>query len=341
MQPVTHPDDLDHPRLREGVPAFLRVAVLCRTPEQGARWGSAAGDMLADSLADRILGDRVGECLTHFDYFPIDFTSPRAGDQIAAAFADVQASLAHGAAALVSDAGVAPAASPQQPFDAVVIAGGPDIDSDIGTIHRVLTPCMREASVPVLCALGADDAKTILGDTAWRVFADPLALLRFIAAAVRPAGPPADVICEQIRSLGNFLVTEHAIEARILRDAAIVPALQKHLDRHLHEFEASTRRAEGTVEQLHLRLLREAGRLEQTRAKIGVELARAQQRSKRRGAVSLGVLRLGVLVVFVCLMAVLWMFTSPASTVFFGGCALVLLSAAYVGIGNRIADRET
>ncbi len=334
MQPVTDLAEMDSPGRQHGAPAFVRVAVLCRMPHQGARWASAAGEVLA--------ADLVAQGLTHFEYFPIDYTNPESGDAIVRVFDQVGASQHENDADRIGLGGQAEIeAGREQPFDALVIAGGADLDSDIGMIHRVLAPGMREAVVPVLCAIGADDARTILGDSAWRVFTDPLRLLESIAAAVRPAGPTPEALCGQIRSLGEFLVTEQAIEARILRDAALMPALQRHVARHEQALSVSQASARGAAARLQGRLMRESGRLEQVRARLDAGLTQAQQRGMRQSRRGIGFLRITVLAIFLTVAAVLWWLTSPATTVFFSGCALVLLSAAYVGIGNRIADRET
>lgn len=348
MRAVSYPDEpygacLSDQRL--GLPAFLRVAVLCRMPHQGPRWDSAATCALADGM--------VADGLTHFDYFPIDFSDPQSGESITAGFARIAASLKGTASEQMVGAGGAGESSwsglgtqrrqisCEQPFDAVVIVGGADIDSDISLVHRTLAPCMQAVPVPVLCALGADDAETILGDSAWRVFPDPQRLLECIATAIRPPGLPAEAILAQIHSLAQFLLTELTIETHILRDAAILPALHTHLARHEEAFAAAETCHRRAVDALQKRLLEESGRLEQNRARLGVEMARAQRHGKSHKHQRMQWLRVGMLLAFASLTVMLWWWTSPATTVFFSGCALVLLSAAYVGIGNFIADHPT
>ena len=323
-EPVTHSAEMAHPGQGFGLPAFVRVAVLCRLPQQGPRWASAAADAFAERLAE--------DGLTHFDYFPVDFTRAQTDDQIAQAFALIGASRSVRSPLT---------ATHEHPFDAIVIAGGADLDSDIALIHRVLAPNMRDAGLPVLCTLGADDASTILGDSAWRVFADPLQLLEMIAGVVRPAGPSAEVLCEQIRSLAGFFLTELEIESRILRDSAIVPAVRKHLVRQEAQSNAASQATQRAAEQLQLRLLREAGKLERTRARIGAQLAQAQRQAKRRDRLGLDTLRASVLAIFIAIVSAFWLLTSPATTIFVSGCTLVVLSAAYVAISNRIAERDT
>lgn len=323
-EPVTHLAEMANQRQAFALPAFVRVAVLCRLPQQGPRWASPAADAFADRLA--------GDGLTHFDYFPVDFTHARADDQIAQAFAAIRSSRSINPQST---------AAREYPFDAIVIVGGADLEGDIGVIHRVLAPNMREAGLPVLCSLGADDASTILGDSAWRVFADPLQLLELIASAVCLAGASAGALSEQIRSLAGFFLTELEIEARILRDSAIVPAARKHLMRQEERCNAAGQAARHTVERLQLRLLHEGAELEKTRMRIGAELARVQHRRKHRDKLGLDTVRACMLAVFVAIVAVFWLLTSPAITVFVSGCALVVLSAAYVAISNRIAERDT
>lgn len=298
---------------RVGAIGFHRLAVICRDCSSGLPWHVVQAQDLATLL------ERCG--LTHFDYFPVSFDGPGAAAQLATAFEAIAAPSTH------------------RRYDAILVVGGPDIDVDIDALHRVLVPCMRQAHLPVLTALGTDDGNTILGDIAWRVYPDPQALLSFVAAAVREPGLLFAEKIAGVRSLAGFLLTEQAIELKILMQAALRPALDRCHAREQAKFDDLTIRANRVAEILQLRLVREEACLEQSRARIGIALAQAQARSSsRRTGRALHALRLALLLSFVLIVAALWLFTSGPATVFYSGCALVLLSALYVAASNRITD---
>ena len=294
--------------------AFERLAVICRDCSNGFPWHVVSAQNLATSL------ERYG--LIHFDYFRVAYDCEKAAAQLAAAFEAIAAP------------------STQRRYDAILVVGGPDITVNIDALHRVLVPCIRQARLPVLTALGPDDGNTILGDIAWQVYPDPQALLSFVAAAVREPGLVFAEKIVRVRSLAGFLLTEQAIESKILMQAALRPALEKCHAREQAKFDALTIRANRVVEILQLRLVREEAHLEQSRARIGIALAHAQARSSgRKTGRALHALRLTLLLSFVAIVAALWLWTSGPSTVFYSGCILVLLSALYVAASNRITDQ--
>ena len=273
--------------------------------------------------------DQVAELMTdaglQFDYFPVRFSGAGAGAGIAAAFAKIAA------------------ASEGQMPGLVLVIGGPTIAADIAVIHQVLAPCILAAPVPVFTALGPDDAETILGDTACRVFPGPRAMLDAIAHITRAGRAPVEQLRQEILSLGRFLLSQQQAEARIMMQALLVPALRRQFDQQIEHSQQVDCLVQPAIQKIRLRLVREEAMLEQARARIGIELARL---ALQPAAVALDGpahlrlrrLRIGMLFGLLCLIAILWWSTSAASTVFFSGCALVVGSAIYVALSNRIID---
>jgi exonuclease VII large subunit len=296
-------------------PAFAHVAVMHPADASPGPWGGGPADALATALAD--------ECLVRFIHFPIDYESDTAGQQIAATFAHVR-DQADG-----------------DRFDAVLMIGGPQFDLGPDLMHQVLAPCIAQATAPVLTALGADDASTLLGDVAYRVFPDPHSLVKFVSTSIRGDRRAAEAVIAEIGSLAQFLVTEHAVEAKILMAAVLRPAVAKHLSRHEMQCEDATHKLDRITETLRHRVQREIVLTAQTQTSIGAALTRHAERRNRKTAAALLWLRLSVLLVFLSVAALSWYFTTPSVSMFCSGCALVLLSAVYVAMGNRIADQST
>ena len=261
-----------------------------------------------------------------FDYFPVRFAGSDAAAGIAAAFARIASEL------------TAP--------DLVLVVGGPAVTADIAVIHRVLAPCILATPVPVFTALGADDAETILGDTASRVFPGAHAMLEAVGAIARGGRAPVEELRQRIQSLSRFLLAQQAAESRIMMQAMLMPALRLQMQGQRQQIRQVNGFLHAATQYLRLRLIREEAMLEQLRARIGIELARLaqQQASVALDAASVArmrYLRIGMLCGFACLIAVLWWRTTPASTVFFSGCALVVGSAIYVALSNRIIDSSS
>lgn len=260
-----------------------------------------------------------------FDYFPVCFAGTNAGAGITAAFA-----------------GIAAAPDCSRP-DLVLVVGGPAVHAEIAVIHQVLAPCILAAPMAVFTALGADDAETILGDSACRVFPGVHAMLAAVAEIIDAGRVPVEQLYQRIRSLGRFLLAQQAAESRILVEALLLPALCRQHEHQIAKIRQAGEHRHTAAQLLKLRLVREEAMLEQVRARIGIELARLAQ---RRASVALGArgvaqmrhLRLGMLCGLLCLIGILWWTTTVASTVFFSGCALVLGSAIYVALSNRIID---
>lgn len=305
--------------------AVTRIAVLFQ-----AEPGATAHPWEAARVREQVAVLMTDTALT-FTYFPVRFAGSDAAVGIAAAFARIAA----------APAGVAP--------ELVLLVGGPAVDADISVIHQVLAPCILASAVPVFTALGADDAETILGDTACSVFPGVHAMLAAVATIAFAGRASVEALQQRIQSLGRFLLAQQAAESRIMMQAMLVPALHKAMDDQMRQAQQASDLAHAAAQRIRLRLRREEAMLEQVRAGIGIELARLAQRTQQQsgatldatGLVRLRYLRVGMSCGFLCLVAILWWSTSPASTVFFSGCALVAGSAVYVAISNRIIDGST
>jgi hypothetical protein len=296
-------------------PAFAHVAVMYPADASPGPWGAGPAAALAAALTD--------ECLVRFIYFPIAYESDTAGQQITTAFDRIRDH------------------ADTDRFDAILMIGGPQIEIGPDLMHRVLSPCVTGAAAPVLTALGPDDAATLLGDAAYRVFTDPYSLVKFVSASIRGNRPAAETVIAEIGSLAQFLVTEHTVEAKILMTSVLRPAVDKHLSRHAMQCEDATRTLDRITEALRQRIQREIVLMTETQTGIGAALSRHAERRNRKTAAGLLRLRLSVLLVFLAVAALTWYFTTPSVSMFCSGCALVLLSAVYVAMGNRIADQST
>jgi len=272
-----------------------------------------------------------------FDYFPVRYTGAGAADSVNQAFDKIES---HGTGA----------------FDVVVVIGDSHGEADIGVIHRVLAPRISRSPAPVLTALGPDDGKTILGDTACRVFPRVETLAEFLLSTMQERYAHADQALARIRSLGQFLIAEHEVESKILLQAVLQPTLHRHCENLTTQVEETGARLRRIVQPVLLRLMREEAALEQFRARIGVELARIaknnaatahhpaesripfpiadQQVLKAR----IDKVRTALLFGYLCLLGVMWWWATPGNAVFFGGSALVVFSASYVAICNRLID---
>ena len=289
-----------------------------------ARAGATAHPWDAASMRYQVAELMTDANLT-LDYCPVRFSGADAGVGIAAAFARIAA----------APEGVRP--------DLVLVVGGPAITADIAVIHQVLAPCILAAPVPAFTALGPDDAETILGDTACRVFPSVHAMLEAIAVITRVGRAPAEQLLQEIQSLGRFLLSQQEAESRIMMRALLVPALRRQFDRQTEHSRQAQSQVQTASQQVRLHLVREEATLEQVRARIGIELARlalhpAGVALDVPGQLRLRRLRIGMLLGLLCLIAILWWSTTAASTVFFSGCALVVGSAIYVALSNRIID---
>lgn len=302
--------------------AITRIAVLF-----DAAPGSASHPWDAARVREQV-AVLMTDARLMFDYYPVRFAGSEAPAVLATAFARIAA----------EPRDVAP--------DLVLVVGGPTVNADIAVIHQVLAPCILATPIPVFTALGPDDAETILGDAACRTFPGVHAMLAAVAA-ITPAGRmPVEQLRQRIQSLCRFLVAQQEAESKIMLQAIILPALRGQLERQSRQLRLAGDQTHAASRLVKLRLVREEAQLEQTRARIGIELARlAQQQASvtlnAAGLARMRQLRIGMLCVFVCLIALLWVVTTLASTVFFSGCALVVGSAIYVGLSNRIIDGST
>lgn len=293
------------------VPEFAHVAVMCPAEAQPGPWGAGPAASVAAALQSDVL--------VRFVYFPIAYESETAGNQISAAFGSIERQ------------------SNIDRFDAVLIIGGPHIEIGPDLMHRVLAPCIAGTTIPVLTALGPDDAATLLGDVAFRVFADPCSLATWISEAVRGKRASCETVIAEIRSLAQFLVTEHIVEAKILMASVTRPAVERHFAAHAVQGAESRRKLEHIAETLRRRIHGEIVSAATAQERIGAGLATLAHRRNRKIAGALWRLRLGVLCVLLGVVGLSWYFTTPAVSVFSSGCALVLLSAIYASLGNRIA----
>ncbi|MBC7513889.1 MAG: hypothetical protein H7234_05565 [Herminiimonas sp.] len=302
--------------------AISRIAVLFQVEP-----GATAHPWDATRVREQVAVLMTDAQLT-FDYYPVHFAGSGAAAGIAAVFARIAA----------APAAIAP--------ELVLVVGGPAVNADIAVIHQVLAPCILAAAVPVFTALGADDAETILGDTACSVFPGVHAMLEAVTAIAHAGRAPVDTLQRRIQSLGRFLLAQQEAESRIMMQAMLVPALHKQMDDQMQQTMQASDQAHAAAQRVRLRLMREEAMLEQVRARIGIELARLAQQQASVALDAAGLLRLrhvriGMLCGFLCLVAILWWSTTPASTMFFSGCAAVMGSALYVAISNRIIDGST
>lgn len=232
----------------------------------------------------------------------------------------------------------------QQVCDAILILGNPAVPADIGCIHQVLAPRIASAGLPVLTALGEDDAQTILGDIASAVFVSCAALIDFLAAEVERQHPSPQVLRTQLQSVASFLLEEQEVATTILMQTGVVPALQQHLQQQVQETDRTGQHTRKLAVVLEHRLAREATALQHCRRQIATQLirladpARGQMPHRPARGISLGLVRCLFAGFYAGVIALLWYLTSPARAVFFGGCLLVLASALYVAITNVLLD---
>ena len=298
-----------------GLPAagvvFKRVAVMvsANVSHPGAR------DIDGTTLA---LADLAESGLIDIDLIPACFTGADAATNVGTAFAQV--AIRHR----------------QAPYDALLILGCGDVEPDVGLLHTVLAPGIADAGMPVLTAIGSDDANTILGDVAKQVFPNPPALLDFVAARLIHVPIPAAEVIVRIGSLASFLLTELAVESRILLDAAVRPALQKHLAAQFGTMERWRQRMAGATVNLAQRVVLELATLEKLKALIDGQLVHRTTQRRLRSRRALARLRLLSALAYGAFVALLWVTASTAQVVFFSGCALVLLSAVYTALSDRI-----
>ena len=256
-----------------------------------------------------------------FDFFPARYAGTGAAEQVERSFAGIERQHA------------------KRAYDVLLIVGHPAVDADIGVMHQVLAPRIASAVVPVFTALGTDDAQTILGDVANRVFPGPEAMLRHIADCLPDKCLPTEQVVSRIQSLCGFLLAEQAVESTIQMQTGLLPALQQRLQTHLQQTEHAGREWQRVAHPISAQLLREVAALEELRTRIGGELIRlAQNRIDRTTPACSGMttLRLGLLSVYLGLTGLLWWWTTLAHTIFFSGCALVGLSGLYAALGNRL-----
>ena len=264
------------------------------------------------------LAELVETGLLQIDMIPTRFDGPDAVNSVASAF--VQFNLYHN----------------DQPYDALLLLGCGAVEPDVGMLHTVLAPCIAKLDIPVLTAVGSDDANTILGDVADRVFASPAALIAFVATRLVRVPIPATETIDRIRSLASFMLNELAVESRILLDASLRPALQQHLTTHTDMLAQWCQRVAKVKLQLEQRLARESAALENLRTYVDQQLAQHAERQRSRSQHALTRLRLVSVLAYVSFVAMLWAITTPQLLVFLSGCALVLLSALYTALSERI-----
>jgi len=336
MKPVPDPySDPSQGNKQLSMPEELcRVAVICsETLVATHYWPSAGSAGLVEKLRQQ---EQVA-----FDYFPVRYAGAGAAESVSQAFDKVEA-------------------GGENVYDVILLIGNPTGDTDIGIVHRVLAPRIARTPMPVLTALGPDDGETILGDTAYKVFASSDALLEFVSGEMRKRTVQTDEFLSQIRSLSQFLIAEHEVESKILLQAVLQPTLYQHLNNQTKMFEDFGKRLRDVASDLHLKLTKDEATLEHYRARISVELARiaennasvaqpprnmdvrhhSRERQKRvelRNKID--TVRTSLLFAYLCLLGVLWWWATPADTIFFGGSALVVFSAGYVAICNRLIDR--
>ena len=332
QDPQPEPGPLPMPR------NFKRIAVVC---EAGLFSRVALPQLPADAFA--LVTARLAEDdLVRFDYFPAIFSGISAPAAVNGAFDRI--TLQHG----------------RQPYDLIAIVGGAGVTADISCIHQVLAPRMASAGVPVFTALGNDDAETILGDTASRAFASPEALIDFIAERVDARHPPVSQLIARMQSVATFLLAEQEVATKIQLQAGLMPALRNQFDVQMRKTAQAGQEVRRVASLLTTRLARDEAALQHLHSRIATQIARlaqtthitrpvaavaptappAVQRVKRHTRIDIGLIRLGIGVAYITLIALLWWLTTPANIVFFGGCGLVLMSAIYVAITNHLLDKR-
>ena len=300
-----------------------RVAAVLASCALGKIAGGASQDMpgpagLAALTALTKLTEFAATGLLQVDTFATRFDGPDAVSSVRATFAQI--AVQHR----------------KQPYDAILVIGCGTLEPDVGMLHTVLAPCIATAGIPVLTAVGSDDANTILGDVARQVFADPTALMASVATRLSPVPLPAIETIGRIRSLAAFVLTDLAAESHILLDAAIRPALQRQLASHASALERWRCSAVACREFLKDRVARELALLDNLRTYVDQQLMQHTEQRRLRSRRFLTRLRLLAPLAYASLVALLWATTTTQQTVFFGGCALVLLSAVYTTLSNRI-----
>ena len=293
-------------------PTVLRRVAAIVSPDLGNRQSGGT------ELAPLDLGELAETGLLLVDNFPTRFDGPGAAAGVAAAFAQV--ALRH----------------ERQAYDAILVIGCGTVEPDVGMLHTVLAPCMANAGIPVLCAVGSDDANTILGDVAAQAFDSPASLLAAVATRLSQVPVPAAETIERIRSLAAFMLTELTAASRILLDASIRPALLRHLALQSQALERWQLRSIGVKAVLLQRVTHEIAALDDLRLYVDQQLAQHTERRRLRSRRALLRLRLLAVLAYAAFVALLWWTTTPQKTVFFSGCALVLLSAVYTALSNRI-----
>ena len=256
--------------------------------------------------------------LLQIDTFTTRFDGAEAATGVAAAFAQVD--LLHR----------------RQPFDAILVIGCGTVEPDVGMLHTVLAPCIATAGIPVLTAVGSDDANTILGDVAQQVFANPASLLAAVAMRLSRVPIPADEAILRIRSLAAFLLTEMTVASRILLDASVRPALLQHLALHADALERWRLHSIDVRSSLEQRVAREIATLDDLRLYIDQQLAQHTEQRRLRSRRSLLRLRSLAVLAYAAFVGSLSVSVTIQQTVFFSGCALVLLSALYTALADRI-----
>lgn len=310
-----------------------RLAVVCsETSDAPAGWPSNTS---AELIATLVREEQIA-----FAYFPVRYIGVGAAESVDHAFDQIDA-------------------EGPNAFDAILVTGEASGEADIGMVHQVLAPRIAKALAPVLTCLGPDDSETILGDTACKVFPTVDALAEFLVARVQGRYAQGDEALARIRSLGQFHLAEHEVESKILLQAVLQPTLQRHLESLAAQTEQTRQRMHHAAQQVRSYLLREEAVLEQFRSRIDVEIARIGKNNAASAYTAIdgianlpatsttnaqhlktriGRLQIILLVAYLCLLAIAWRWTTPSNVIFVGGAMLVIFSALYVAICNRLSD---
>lgn len=280
--------------------------------------GSNPIDAVGSDSTARKLAELAATGAIAIDILGVNFDGPAAASGVKAAFERI--ALQHA----------------QQPYDAILLLGSTELEPDVGMLHTALAPAIATAGIAVLTAVGSDDANTILGDVATQVFATPAALLEHVATRLNQAPMPAAEAIERIRSLGGFMLTELAAESHILLDASIRPALQQQLRAQLDTLECWRVRVVKIRHRLQQRVDAELATVHGLRTCIDLQLTQHTQQRRLRSRRSLVRLRLLTVLGYGAFVALLWVSTSAQQLLFFSGCGLVLLSAVYTALSDRM-----
>ncbi|MBC7415778.1 MAG: hypothetical protein H7327_12690 [Herminiimonas sp.] len=298
---------------------YRRVAAIVGLPPIGADAGTVAAAVGTTSA----LADLADTGLLEIDFSQTRFTGADAARTLSAAFESIAAQ------------------HRQQPYDALLVLGTADVEPDVGLMLTVLAPCIEQCGIAVLTAVGSDDANTILGDVAQQVFPHPAALIEFVAARLIRRPVAAGDLLGRIRSLADFLLVELRAESRILLDAAVRPALLRHLEAHTRNLQRWQRRVVAATAQQALRLTQEIDALHALKSSIDRLVADRTEQRRQRSRRALVRLRVLSILLYAALAGLLYATLTPAQALFFGACALVLLSAVYTSLADSIlADIE-